>query len=469
MIKRIAYIFLNCIFVLLFSTGASADTIIDLADDLPEYVLEIPEEESADIVECDEGFVPEENIELDEYETVTDNPVDDRNDGVFEEQTLTTKALYVSPKGKNSWAGDINHPLATIQKAIDKAEPGTTIYLREGTYTGKNTFVRSGNTKDGYITITSYKKEKAVVTTPKGKSGAAFAINSKSYIKIKNIKITNMKAVDVYGILMKGGEDHIYIENCEFSHIATTKPGSATKPGGSSNAILLYGEKSTAKGSINHVYIIGNKIHDNVNGWSENVSISGNCEYVYVKNNKVYNNTNIGIDFYGNAEYCSNKKYDQPRHCVCSGNTVYNCNSFYAENAGIYVDGAYDVKVTGNNVYKNCYGIEIGSEEWRKEYTSSNRTRSIRVSDNKIHDNSECGIRIGGWTNDNTTGVVYNCVISGNNFGKNGGGTQIIIAKCDKIRFEKNTFPKNARYKDVVEYDDAISPKKITNISFDTK
>lgn len=380
-----------------------------------------------------------------------------------------TDGIFVSPNGKDEAAGDIDHPLKTVQKAIDTASPGQTIYLRDGTYTSLtgNTFNKSGSNENSLITISGYPGEKAVVTLKQGVSGAAFNLNGNDYIKITNLTISGLKATDVYGVLMDGGEKYVYIENCEFCNIVTTKPGSDDEPGGSSNAILLYGEKSTAAGSISNVYIKNNKVHNNVNGWSENISVAGNCEYVYVENNTVYNNTNIGIDFYGNAEYCRDKSLDQPRHCECRGNTVYKCNSSYAENAGIYVDGAYDILVEDNESYNNAYGIEIGSEEWRSNYDDNNRVRQIVVKNNNIHNNSECGLRLGGWTNDDTTGVVYDCLIEGNNFYKNADGTEIILSKCDTIRFKNNTFTNGYSYSDVICYDEEIDRDKIKNIIFE--
>ena len=374
--------------------------------------------------------------------------------------------IFVSGEGNDDNAGAIDTPLLTVQAALDRAKPGDTVYLREGTYTGCNYFASSGSKEGGYITVTSYNGEKAVVTTKSGTSGAAFSLEGNDYIKIENLCISGLKAKDVYGVLMGGGESYVYIENCEFSDIVTTSPGSKSTPGGSSNAILLFGEGKTAADSINHIYISNNKVHDNVNGWSENISVAGNCEYVFVDSNLVYDCTNIGIDFYGNAEYCSDKSLDQPRHCECTGNVVYNCNSFYSENAGIYVDGSYDILVRENESYKNAYGIEVGSEEWRSYYADENRVREITVCGNSIHDNTECGLRIGGWSNDSTTGVVYNCTVCDNSFSSD-GSDEIIISKCDSIYFKNNKFDSGLTYDDVVWYDDEIDSSKITNIFFE--
>ena len=214
----------------------------------------------------------------------------------------------------------------------------------------------------------------------------------------------------------------------EFRNIITTRPGSIEKPGGEANAVLLLGEK---KKSIHHVYILGNKVHDNINGWSENISVAGNCTNIYVQNNKVYNNTNIGIDFYGNAGYCNDLTMDQPRNCKCIDNTVYNCKSSFAENAGNYIDGAKDILVKGNKTFKNHYGIEVGSEEWKSYYTKENYVRNIKISENIMYNNLYCGLRIGGWSNDKTTGTVYDCKVINNDFSKGNKKDEIIEIQND--------------------------------------
>lgn len=400
----------------------------------------------------------------DSKEEITSSKFDDDKNYIY---VMCNSSTNIIDKTKK--VGSISNPFTSLQEALDAAEPGNTIMLRKGTYTGGFKFNKSGDEREGYITVSSYKNEAVTITTKNGVNGAAFSMNGQSYIKLENMKIANLKAKSVYGILMTGSESYIYINNCEFSNIVTTQEGSSTTPGGEANAILLFGEGKTAKNSINHIYINKNKVHNNINGWSENISIAGNCEYIYVKNNYVYDNTNIGIDFYGNAEYCEDKSLDQPRHCECTGNKVYNCNSKYAANAGIYVDGAYDVLISGNEVHNNFYGIEIGSEEWRSFYDKNNQVRKINVINNKIYDNINCGISIGGWTNDSSTGIVRDCVIKDNIFHANGknDGAEIVLNKCDNIEFKNNRFDNGNSYKEVVYWCEEIDKLKITNIKFD--
>ena len=45
-----------------------------------------------------------------------------------------TKTYYVSKKGSDTGKGTKNDPFKTIQKAINIAKAGSTIYVKDGTY-----------------------------------------------------------------------------------------------------------------------------------------------------------------------------------------------------------------------------------------------------------------------------------------------------------------------------------------------
>ncbi|MFC1739716.1 hypothetical protein ACFL1G_11830, partial [Planctomycetota bacterium] len=86
-------------------------------------------------------------------------------------------ALYVSPKGSDSWTGDsIDKPFATIQKARDairamKKKDGltkpVTVYIRGGLYELDETIVftlKDSGTESCPITYTAYKNEEPVIS-----------------------------------------------------------------------------------------------------------------------------------------------------------------------------------------------------------------------------------------------------------------------------------------------------------------
>lgn len=48
----------------------------------------------------------------------------------------STAQLFVAPNGNDSAAGSSQRPLRTLQRAVDRARPGTTVYVRRGRYAG---------------------------------------------------------------------------------------------------------------------------------------------------------------------------------------------------------------------------------------------------------------------------------------------------------------------------------------------
>ncbi len=358
--------------------------------------------------------------------------------------TVSDNALYVSPNGSDTNEGTVDTPLKTVQKALDIVEAGQTIYLREGTYTALNTFKSSG-TEDNYITLRNYPGEKPYLTMTAGSDGAILHLDGNDYIKIEGLEIGGLSSVIAQGILLDGNENHIIIRNNDIHNLLTTKPGE--NENGEANAILCYGEGKTEEDSINNICIENNSVHNNTTGWCESVSVTGNAKYVNIINNTVYENTNIGIDFYGNAGYCSVPALDQPRYCVAAGNEVYKSVCSYAECAGLYVDGARDVVLENNIIHDSMYGIEIGSEELQADYPVKN----IIARNNLVYNNSAGGIRVGGYDKKATGYVkdtkVYNNTIVNNGDGEGGWNGELCFVKCDGIDVKNNIV-----YKESTEY-----------------
>lgn len=361
-------------------------------------------------------------------------------------QPVLDGAIYVAEDGDDAASGTKESPYGSVQKALQEVSAGQAIYIRGGSYTGSNKLMVSGSEEKGYIVISSYPGEKAFLTLAEGKSGAVIDTNGMQYVKIRNLDIGGLNGAEVYGVLMNGGEHHIYVEHNDIHDIVTTKP----KNDGEANAVLCLGEGVTEEETINNIYIEKNKVYSNVNGWSENISIAGNCENILVSGNAVYNCTNIGIDFYGNAGYCKNSELDQPRYCKAENNKVYNCVCDYAECAGIYVDGGHDIEIINNVSCSNQYGIEVGSEEAPK--TAAGIVRNVLIKGNEVYGNSFCGVKIGGYTKGSDTGVVTNVIITKNKFTDNGEGEEayngeICFEKSDGIQITENDFYKsNSEY-----------------------
>ena len=240
------------------------------------------------------------------------------------DQRTVGKVIYASNNGQGE--GTINDP-ASLEDAIDIAKAGDTVYLRGGEYIFKEAiWLDKCGSKGAYLTIKSYPGEKAVLTTtPENvnkyhESGEylffAFDDNC-GYVIFEDLEIYGAQDKYVAGFACYGGgQNHLIFKNIDIHDLKTTKTSYGA------NAFLFMGEN---KNPINNIMLINNRCHDLTLGYSEAVSFAGNCEYCYVIENSVYDCTNIGIDFYGNAEYCSTESLDQTRYSVMALNTVYNC------------------------------------------------------------------------------------------------------------------------------------------------
>ena len=72
--------------------------------------------------------------------------------------------IFVSPTGSDSAAGSITAPLKSIQSAVTLATPGSTIFLRAGTFalSANVQFTKSGTAALPY-TISAYESEKVII------------------------------------------------------------------------------------------------------------------------------------------------------------------------------------------------------------------------------------------------------------------------------------------------------------------
>ena len=333
------------------------------------------------------------------------------------------KTLYVSPNGSGSTCS--NSSPCSLSTGVDSLKKGYHLYLKEGTYSVKSGIsIEASGSSGSYIVISSAPNEKAILTSTKTDSVSLFEIAG-SYIIIQNLTFKNVQAKNVQGIVFYGGgQNHIIIRNNVFDSLKTPKVSSDY----GANGVLLMGESEKP---IKQVVIYGNRLVNNVLGFSEALSVAGNCEEIYVLDNFLSNNTNIGIDFYGNAGYCSVEKYDQPRKSVAMYNHVEKSNSPYADCAGLYVDGSRDIYLAENTITDSQYGIEIGSEERNDDYPVKN----IIVKNNILKGNSITGIRLGGF-DEEETGFVQDCEIVNNKI--SGSHVAVIISKAKNIKFEGN-------------------------------
>ncbi|MGE7940485.1 right-handed parallel beta-helix repeat-containing protein [Lysinibacillus xylanilyticus] len=324
-------------------------------------------------------------------------------------------AYYVAPDGDDESEGTLGSPWQSIQHAVNQAESGDVINVREGIY--KETVIISEKEAldDQWITIKNYPNEKPIIdaegldiTSPKR---AGIEIIDSEGIRIKGFEIRNLKA-DSHesfpaGILVRGKTKNIEIVGNDIHHIANYSSN------GNAHGILVYGNHPQP---IQNIKILNNLLRDLTLGRSESLTLSGNVEHFTIDGNIVSRNNNIGIDIAGRYGACkSDGCTDYARNGVVSNNIVSNISS--GENPayegassapGIYVDGGQNVVVKNNHVIKNDYGISVSSEQ--EGFSSEN----ITIKENYIAQSTKAGLVIGGSSLDN--GGTKNSSITDNLF-----------------------------------------------------
>jgi len=79
-------------------------------------------------------------------------------------QPQPTNALYVATNGNDSNAGTLAAPLRNIQRAVDLAQPGYTIFVRGGTYApSTNIQILKNGTSSQPITMRNYSNERVIL------------------------------------------------------------------------------------------------------------------------------------------------------------------------------------------------------------------------------------------------------------------------------------------------------------------
>lgn len=316
-----------------------------------------------------------------------------------------TRSIFVSTEGSDDSLGTFESPLKTIQRAIDLANPGTTVFIRGGIYYEKLEFNTEGSLLGGYITLRPYANETVTLDGSKTDGSDMIFVLGKSYIKILDITIANNVNTYSTGIHLRDGASHILISGIDMYNISTSNPLGSSERGEANPIISLssYWDKPNKD-----ITIIDNHIHDNHVGRSEAITITQNTDGFIIKNNLIHDISNIGIDVAGHyGHFHGNSSYNQARNGIISGNVIYNCHSSYGEGAasGIYVDGGRDVVVSDNTVYSNDYGISVSCE------STGNFASNIIITDNTVYDNDKSGITVGG---NEHIGKVINSKILGN-------------------------------------------------------
>ena len=328
---------------------------------------------------------------------------------------LAGTSYYVTKSGADTNPGTLQQPWLTIQHAADVATPGSTVYVRGGTYEERVNINVSGNSQDGYTTFCNYPGETPIVdgsnlVAPTSDNGLFF-VRDQNYVRIQGFRIQNYgtKNAGVFpmGIMVEGACSYIQLLDNVVYNIYTT----AEAQGGGAQGIAAYGTSATA--SINNLTISGNTLYGLRTGSSESMTVNGNVQYFAITNNTVHDNDNIGIVAIGYEKTAPNSSVDQARDGTISQNLVYHITSAKNPNYhgqlgadGIYVDGGTRIVIEQNVVYNADIGIEAASEHYHR------LSSYVTIRNNLVYRSYIQGISIGGYAN--SVGGSDHCTIVNN-------------------------------------------------------
>ncbi len=302
------------------------------------------------------------------------------------------KEYFVSTTGDNNNPGTYQRPWRDIDWACNHADPGSTVKVLEGRYKEQiNVGVDS-------ITVTNFLGKKVYIDGSNETGGPMIEIHNRNGVTFDGFEIENAAYLDAQGILIHGKSRYITIQNCVLHDIHFSGDSTdAVNSGTNAQPIIVYGDSTTP---ISHLKLLDNEIYDCRVGYSEALAVNGNVDTFEIGRNNIWDVPNIGIDIIGHEGTCADPSLDQARNGNCYENYVHDCQSSYASNAGIYVDGAKDIIIERNTCTRNIWGIEIGCENTGK--SASN----IEVRNNVLYRNAKSGIAMGGYDYPSGSGKV---------------------------------------------------------------
>ena len=357
-------------------------------------------------------------------------------------------SYFVSPDGSDSYPGTEEKPWKTIRKAAEIAAPGSTVYIKAGTYYERVNIKVSGISAEKPVVFRNYESDRVVIDGSESDASIQediVRIENQSFVTLTGLEIANNVNGDadyeITGVGVWGAGEGIEIRNCKIHDIRYT--GASRNPG--ARAIAVYGRDSAAP--ITGLVIDGNEIWDIACGSGEAATVSGNVDGFEFTNNYVHDNDNTALALVGDGAYkgepvCTGSTVNRARNGFVAynkmeknnraGNPVYFENDF---NAGaVYANGARDITIAYNTCAENDIGIKVGSEAANKV------CKGMIVRDNLIYGNNSSGIQAGG--NGEHSGWAADCRFLNNTLYHNdterSGRGEINILKSRDLLFSSN-------------------------------
>lgn len=338
--------------------------------------------------------------------------------------------IYVATNGSDTTgAGTIDKPFKTINKAQNYVAPGTTVYVRGGTYKAATNITKGSGTSSSYVTYSAYPGETVVIDGTGlnlGSSDSLLSLYGVNYVKVNGFEVANssgrgMSASNANYVTIQNNKVHdiryrgiggtgsnITIDSNEVYNTALVNAGGSMGAGGWPAAINSYMKPD---GSASQNFIITN--NHVYNSWGEGI-IALNLDGGVVRGNRVH-------DTYSVLIYGGNSK-----NVIIDGNYLYATNATYFRDGkpatGILIAAEDCCKtnpavllenftISNNLIVKTRFGVRYWIGDYGIAY------KNMKVYFNTIKDPTEAGVSFDSTTtsgNEMKNNIIYGSALMPN-------------------------------------------------------
>jgi plastocyanin/regulation of enolase protein 1 (concanavalin A-like superfamily) len=276
---------------------------------------------------------------------------------------------YVATTGNDANAGTDAAPFRTIQKAVSIVNPGDTVLVKAGTYTGSLLFTRSG-AANAYITIKNYQNDNVIL------SGTNPTVKA-SYLIISGFEITG----GTYGFYFRDDDfeqpgnaaSNVIIENNNIHDINLVV---------GNTAMIWVGnlERWMAHKNIKNITIQNNTITQTVNNQTASIVLQGVYEGGHVIRNNHINHTYNAGSSHG-ADCWAGSPNFYPEGGLEKDTDVYNNTCTNATDDAYELDGlSMNVRVYNNYISNAMTGGSMTPVFVGPAYVYRNVINGVRVT-----------------------------------------------------------------------------------------
>lgn len=327
------------------------------------------------------------------------------------------KNFYVATNGSDSNPGTESQPFQHIQKAIDIASHGDTIFVKSGTYQERMNINKKTTVAGNYLTIRNYQNDKPIIDSvnnigPCGTGSGSSATDKFTKVttdtKCAGIIIGNFIRISGFeiihgntGIKVDPPSSDIVLENLfihDLEYLGSPSMGIAV------GNIYTAPDPYTDNDKVKKVTVQNNEVHAAPNDPSyAPITTLGVYGEMVIRNNRVYYHHNYRTEG-GARVHGSDCIVGTPNFGFIGGfgqdSDVYNNYCEAATDDGISIDGnGMNNRVWGNTITKTNLGISIAPIIWGPTYVF----RNVLYNPHVQWVPSCIGIKTG----ENGTGTVY--------------------------------------------------------------